>query len=311
MSAGRGVRRLLAGAALAAVASALASQGSAPAGTAARIVEVGWWTSSPVRPNPPPGGIAVGRAPHGETSRAAVRIDLGDGVGNATLRLEQTGGFGTDLASVRACLGGDNWVPAQGGPLAQAPTDQCARLDRIAQRTGSTWELNIITFVENRTGLVTVVLVPGAGAVSTLGTGYQLEFRAPLLESAPVPTPPTPTSTIPSAAPSAPPSPPGPAFVPPPPPGAGFALPSSTFSPPPADFSALAGEPSYPTPEAEGTAAPPAARDARFADPSLISDDERVPWGRAGLFVLASVAIGVTAGFGRRWAVAHDRWPGA
>ncbi|MBI2168628.1 MAG: hypothetical protein HYU28_03880 [Actinobacteria bacterium] len=148
------------------------------------VSEVGWWTSSPFA-SAPEGGVAVGNAPNGPSSVAAVRLDLGRGVtGAATLRLEEAGGFAQEVASIQACRGDDAWQAADGGPLEDAPEDRCGTSPVLLEETEGVWTVDVAALIGGDS-TATVMLLPGPGSdpTGTLGLGWEVQFHEPSLSA--------------------------------------------------------------------------------------------------------------------------------
>jgi hypothetical protein len=159
---------------------------SALAETAPSVIEVGWWTRSPVA-SAPNGGIDVAAGPDGPTSVAAVRVDLGDsGVRQLTLQLHEAGGTLMQTATLRVCPTSKPWLAISGGALADAPPAECdlKAVDATRDAQGS-WTVDVTPLVQTRTGTVSLAVVPGAGAVFDL----QLQRPTPSAALAAAPTP--------------------------------------------------------------------------------------------------------------------------
>jgi hypothetical protein len=249
------------------------------------LVEIGWWTRSPVQ-SAPDGGFAVGTAPDGPTSVAAVRLDLGEtGVTAASLSAREAGGTLQALAGLRVCFAATPWTAADGGPLADAPAADCSnQAVRLTRADNGAWTADVTPFTNGRTGLIALAVVPepDASAVPGLPSTYDVQFDTPTLAAAAAP--PTP--------PAAPPPPlalaPAPAEE-----VAGFFAPlAPPDTPPITDPPAL-------------LAGVPRTDDAFAVAPALPPEPgEPSPW-RVGVLLpvfLVAALIGATAGLAR-WSV--------
>jgi hypothetical protein len=275
----------VAGALLVAATSVLAIPSARAAATPA-VVETGWWTRSPAQ-SAPADGVAVGVAPDGPTSVAAVRLDLGDtGVTSASLAATEAGGTLQSLAGLRVCFAATPWTAVRGGPLADAPAADCSnQAVRMTRADSGAWSADITPFTSGRTGVVSVMIVPepDAGAVPGVPSAYDVQLAAPTLTATPVP----------AAAPTSEP-PPIPAPVEP--------VPAPSF------FTPLAapeeGPPSTEPPTLVA-GAPPVALGTPTAAPRLApSADGPSPW-RLGLWlrvVFTAALIGAAAGLAR-WSI--------
>lgn len=101
-----------------------------PAGAAAPVA-AGWWTSAPLGPPPdvPPDGLLVqgGPAPNEPIAYAALSFSLAPDERPRALTLTVAAmSASTPSATIALCLLSEPFTPAQGGPMADAPTFDCA-----------------------------------------------------------------------------------------------------------------------------------------------------------------------------------------
>lgn len=258
----------------------------APGAAATAVAEVGWWTSSPFA-DAPEGGVAVGEAPNGPTTVAAVRLDLGAGVSTARLQLDEAGGFAQEVAAVAVCRGEDGWTAAAGGDLAQAPEPRCAESPPSLEpgEDGGVWTVDVKPLVGEATGLVTIMLVPGESPdpSGTVGLGWEVQFERPALDATEVARPTASTTTTTTAT-------------------ASGVTTSTTAPARPAARSPRPAAPvvtSPPTTATTTTTLPSEdGGDEVAAQPVLApggEPDDR-PWGQLALFVLLSALVGTGAG---------------
>jgi len=170
------VRKLVAGSVLVLVTLTVLWAMPASAATTA----VGWWTRSPVA-SAPEGGVAVGNAPDGPLSVAAVGVDLGRGVSSATLTIEQTGGTAPPAGQLVACLIGGGFESAAGAPIEEAPATTCDGASVPVVANGTTWTANLREIVGDAQGAVGVAIVPATGSSAL----FDLQFDAPSFTSTP------------------------------------------------------------------------------------------------------------------------------
>lgn len=264
------------------------STSAAGAGTTAgpAAVEVGWWTRLPTE-SAPAGGFAVGSAPDGPTSVAAVRLDLESGVRSATLDVSEAGGTLQGLAALRVCVTTTPWRAAAGGPMTDAPTADCGgHAVSLVSRGSGAWQADVSTLTTGRTGVVSLMVLPdpdqGVPGV------YDVQFRAPRLTAA----------VAPGSAPVAEPAPldlePAPAEFAPPPPAAFFAPLAPSDTAPPVIGGPTPSPPPAAAPLDVAVAPAPARRDR---GPS------RWRWQLWLQLVALAAAVGAAAG-GLRWSTA-------
>lgn len=158
---------------------------AAPAGAQPSVVAVGWWSRSPIA-GAPEGGVAVGAAPDGPVTVAAVLLDLGDhGVTAASLTAVEVGGVAQGLASLRVCPVAPGWPPAAGAPLEQAPQPACegGSTDFLRDGPSSTWGADLSPLLDGKTGLFALMVVPAAGGAPL----YEVRLARPALTAVPDP----------------------------------------------------------------------------------------------------------------------------
>jgi hypothetical protein len=181
---------LLRASAAVAICLAVALSGTSPTGSAAAepaVVEVGWWTRLPTQ-SAPDGGFAVGVAPDGPTSVAAIRLELGDtGVSSASVDVTEAGGTLQALAGLRVCAATSPWTAAAGGPLTDAPAADCSnQAVRLTPGAGGAWQADISPFTAGRTGIISLVVMPEPDSVVAAGlpSAYDVQFEAPHVAAA-------------------------------------------------------------------------------------------------------------------------------
>jgi len=259
---------------------ALCSGGTnASAATSPAIVAVGWWTRVPGQ-TAPDGGMAVGNAPDGPASVAAIELDLGDGLTGAQLRLTEASGTLQAIASMLVCTTTASWQPVSGGPLADAPLPDCSTSAPMTRDGEGVWQADVGRLVQDRRGRVSLMVLPGRGDTPLPGVSlvYDLRFGAPELVA----------TATPSVASSAPPvgdqSPPAVAT----PVSPSTATPPPSIAPPTTQPSVVLAAPSRP-PTLAGSAA------ARRSP----------PWGQWLRIVVLATLAGVASGAGRWWFVSR------
>jgi hypothetical protein len=195
--------------------------GSTPAQAAVPVSAVGWWTRSPSPAAPPDGGIAVGEAPDGNLSVAAIRISTGGGASGAKLTLAESGGQGQEAASLQVCTTADGWNSAAGDDIGLAPRPDCPTEPvLLARDAAGSWTADLSTLVAGKTGEVSLMIVPGPPPAAVPGVAaagaFQVAFNPPTVDGTVAPeasdsssgssysfsdTPSSGSSTFPSAAP--------------------------------------------------------------------------------------------------------------
>jgi hypothetical protein len=261
-----------------------------PAAAAASISDVGWWSDRPGA-SAPDGGFVVGTGPQGPVSVAAVRIDLGDGVTGALLSFTESGGVATSTAALAICATGDGWTAAPGAPLAEAPATSCAGTAVAPTRTETTWTADIQALVEDRTGTVSLAIVPASGQGL-----WEVQFEAPTIVASPVPPERSSTATTARDRPTA-------------------SEPSGTAEPATAGAvaSTATGGPAPSVPGGAAAATSPttattvAGDSDEVAFQQVTADDvgdepDARTLGRVLLFCGIAAAVGTVAGLGRRYA---------
>jgi hypothetical protein len=164
-------RRGVAVAALASIALGVALPSVASADVP--VSQVGWWTRSPQPQSVPEGGIAVGAAPDGALTVAAVLVDAGDGASGSQLRLVETDGTGP-IATVQVCPTVATWSAAAGGPMEDAPEGQCDAGVAMTRGEDGTWVADVQPLLDGKTGDVGLLVAPAADSVA-----FQLSFAPP------------------------------------------------------------------------------------------------------------------------------------
>ena len=158
--------------------------GSGPALADAQITEVGWWRSVAVS-QPPPGGVAVGSNLSGPSAVAAFRVSVGDEAPlTAELTLMEAGNVAGEAAPLQICPTADEWTPAEGGTIDQAPTADCeAGSVVVARSSEGAWTADVASLLQGDT--VSLMLVPGDTADSAdplAGAAtYEVSFEPPTL----------------------------------------------------------------------------------------------------------------------------------
>lgn len=316
------VRRRLALGALVPFAVLAAVTTTAGAQTAPGITELGWWSRSPAA-TAAEGGFRVAAAPDGPTSVAALRIETGaEGLSAAPIEVPEVGGVGVEVAAIRACPTTENWTAASPGPLEEAPPqDQCQGtfVDLTRDAAAKTWKGDLGPLLAGKTGVASVVIVPGPAA--TPGGGQQPPPPAGPLP-APTPAGPSPVplafdvelgppvlTAAPGGAPSASGDSGGSGFTDEPAAVGGdagtsspsFGAGSSSFStdaldlPAPAASIAAPPPPGQPVPQQLATTGINPVRDFDPLDTGGGRD-----WGKAAFLTLLAAAVGTVAALGRR-----------
>jgi len=175
------VRRALAVLVLAVVA---AVGWSASGAAAATVVQVGWWDRNadallPALDPPPEGALRVANDPAGTSAVAAVRASLADGELDPTLTLRVAGDAVPAGAAFVACPATSEWEPAEGAPLAEAPTADCeigAALGAVAD-DGTAVAFDLSTLPD--APVVDVVILPAPTGESPVADTFVVDFEAP------------------------------------------------------------------------------------------------------------------------------------
>lgn len=188
----------------------LAGGAASASAASATITEVGWWTRDPAAAAPD-GGLAVGNAPDGALTVAAVRIQVPTGrAGTVTLTLVEADSVAPLGAGVRACVTRSPWVAATGGSFDEAPAPACDAGSALLTRADDgSWKGDISALVTSGSSSASVVIVPDDGAPAA----FKLSFDPPALSSsgAAEPAPPATSPVTTTTAPPAPASPSPPA----------------------------------------------------------------------------------------------------
>lgn len=161
--------------------------GSTPAEAAVPVSTVGWWTRSPSPAAPPEGGIAIGQAPDGNLSVAAIRISTAGGASGAKLTLAESGGEGQEAASLQVCTTADAWNSAAGDDLALAPRPECPDEPVLLTRADDgSWTADLTTLVTGKTGDVSLMILPGPAPAEVPGVAvagaFQVAFTPPTVD---------------------------------------------------------------------------------------------------------------------------------
>lgn len=273
-----------------AILAALSGPGGARAATSPSVLDVSWWTRVPGE-TAPSGGLAVGTAPDGPTSVAALHLDLtSGGVSGARLQLtEASGSLGGQAAAVRVCVTAASWQSAQGGALANAATTTCGAtgVDMTSDGNGG-WSAGLDGILGAEHDIVGLAIVPGPAQ----SPAFDLRFGPPVF-----------TATAKGGA------------------GSGSDAPVTAVDTVPTDsgYPGLGGGPvtgsdyqpvvvpdQGPT---SATTAPPAVfgpsvSGDRAAVPLRVvpsSHSRGHPYGKAFLYIIISLMVGSAAGLGRRF----------
>lgn len=267
--------------------------GSGAAIADARIVDVGWWRSVGTS-EPPEGGVAVGGNATGPTAVAAIRVSVpGEAPLTAELTLLEAGNIAGDTAGLVLCPTTEEWTPAAGGSLDEAPTPDCERGEVPLERDESgAWTAEVAALLTGET--TSLMIVPAASeeeADPLAGAApYEVSFEPPTLVATAPPVEPSESVEEPSTGGSSGPSP--------------SSDPRPPFAPIPIDR----GETAFAAPPTDAPAVPPPATDQVAVAPvspvptRTLSDpgggDGR-SWGQAVAYVLVAAALGGAAGVGR------------
>jgi len=312
-------RRWVAGAVVATVAVAAPLVPSPADAAGASVTGLGWWSRNPTS-SAPAGGLAVGVAPDGAATVAAVKLDLGDGVSSARIELTEAGGFGAEIAGAVACITGAAWEPVEKGAFEEAPATTCGDEPMVAlarDAEAMTWSADLQPLLTDRSGEVAIALIPDARPeAGSIGgaTPFEVQWNGPPVVTSTAaagstsgasggPVSPRPASPSPSSSPSSSSSSPSPR------PATRPAMPASSTG------SLTVTAPPVPTPAVSATtttvaavevASGEATNGAPFALASGATpgggDPAEKPYAQAVFFLAVSAAAGLVAGFGRRFA---------
>lgn len=151
--------------------------GLAGPGEAEPARSVGWWTRQPAA-SAPDGGFAVGAAPDGALSVAAVGLPLDAQA--VTLTATESESVNGATASLAVCPTDPNWTAVAGGALADAPDPQCDEGSvAFVRGDDGTWRADL-TPLTSSAAVQAVIIVPVAptGPVP-LTLGYTVSFEPP------------------------------------------------------------------------------------------------------------------------------------
>lgn len=159
---------------------------TAPADAAVPVSTVGWWTRSPSA-TAPDGGIAVGEAPDGNLSVAAIRIGTGGGATDVKLTLTESGGEAQEAASLQVCTTADSWNSAAGDDIGLAPRPECPSEPVLLTRdSAGIWTADVNSLVAGKTGDVALMIVPGPAPAAVPGvaaaSAFQVAFTPPTVD---------------------------------------------------------------------------------------------------------------------------------
>lgn len=252
--------------------AALVVVGLARPGEAEPARSVGWWTRQPAA-SAPDGGFAVGAAPDGALSVAAVGLPLDTQA--VALTATESESLNGATASLAVCPTDPNWTAVAGGALADAPEPQCDEGSvALVRGDDGTWRADL-TPLTSSAAVQAVIIVPVAptGPVP-LTLAYTVSFEAPDLTVVARPDDPSP------------------------PPSDGFVYVPPPSDPPPAAFGDFAGGvtplpmPSAPRPV---PAPPTPAVSTEEVEPSSAFRALPVLEGGSGISLLARLALALTA----------------
>lgn len=161
--------------------------GSTPAGAAVPVTAVGWWTRSPSPPTVPAGGIAVGEAPDGDLSVAALRLSTGGGATGVKLTLAESSGEGKEAATLQVCTTTDAWNADSGTAITLAPRPNCPETPVLLARDSSgSWTADVTSLVGGQTGDISIMIVPGPAPAAVPGVAqagaFQIAFKPPVVD---------------------------------------------------------------------------------------------------------------------------------
>jgi hypothetical protein len=144
----------------------LVALAAAPRADAAASVEAGWWTAAPIAlaPDAPADGLVVQGSPDPAQplSYAAIAYELAPGEGPLSLTLTvAAGSASTPNASLALCPLTGSFIPSNGGPMADAPTYDCATRVTASPTEGPTYQFDVTGL--HALGALSLAVVP-AGA---------------------------------------------------------------------------------------------------------------------------------------------------
>jgi hypothetical protein len=236
--------------------------------------------------------VVVGNAPDGATSLAAVAVDVGDtGSAVVVLRGQEAGGSLQAAAAVRVCTTSDQWTSTTGGSLDSAPHPDCQGAVDAARDSSDLWTADVTKLVARRTGIVSLMLVPGASPL------FEVQLARPDVTGTAAAAPPSeapppiPATETPSAA-ASPTDAAPPLFAP-------TRTPLALASPPPAAATASPVGPTAPTAAPPASTPPGAPTDLAARRGAGAGHGSRL--GRLLLFIVVSSSTGTVAGLAYRW----------
>ena len=143
------------------------------------VDQVGWWTDQPVSAPAGEGGFEVAAGVEGGVqSVAAFQVTIpAEQVDRFALTFVEAAGFGSEFAAVAICRTEERWIPADPGPLAEAPVADCSTkvyLSRVLEER--TWIGDVAPVVAGG-GTVSLVVLPEYHAPSPLAAGTGMRSR--------------------------------------------------------------------------------------------------------------------------------------
>lgn len=160
------------------------------------VSAVGWWTRSPSPPTVPDGGIAVGVAPDGDLSVAAIKLDTAGGAAQAKLSLKESDAQGAEAASLQVCTTSDEWSAAKGDELDAAPRATCpAEPVLLTRASDGTWTADVASLIASQQGEVSIMVLPAPAPAPTPATvpgvdaapPFQIAFDKPVVDGSVLP----------------------------------------------------------------------------------------------------------------------------
>jgi hypothetical protein len=142
----------------------------------------------------PDGGVAVGQAPDGNLSVAAIQVDTGGGASSPKLSLSEAGGQGQQAATLQVCTTADGWISANGGDYGIAPRATCPQTPlAMARDSNGTWSADLSSVLAGKSGEVSLMIVPGP-TPAALPAGaqpgaFQITFNPPAGAGTTAPSP--------------------------------------------------------------------------------------------------------------------------
>ena len=173
-------RRLLAfGASTAAVVAVLVPGVLAQSSLDVSVDQVGWWTDRPAPAPAGEGGFEVAAGPEGGVqSVAAFQVTIpAEQVDRFALTLIEAAGFGGEFGAVAICRTEERWIPADPGPLGEAPAADCSSkvyLSRVLEER--TWIGDVAPVVAGG-GTVSLMVLPEYHAPAPLPVGTGMTSR--------------------------------------------------------------------------------------------------------------------------------------